>query len=208
SQGTARTTLEILGGEDVEWREMQLIRAGGSPDRGSFEFPEPVGRRRMIRYPAGEQITVPRHVRTRNVRAAINAGGFSSERMAPVLIAAMRAAGLAMRTPLKRLADAAISRLPEGPSPEQRKRVRWMIVSEAVKGEARRGGVMSGIDVYGLTASATATGALLAAAPGFEASGALAPSQAFEPKSFLAELDRFELRWEVSPTGSPVPVEA
>ena len=41
----------------------------------------------MMRYPAGEQITVPRHVSTRNIRASINAGAFSSERLARVYAA-------------------------------------------------------------------------------------------------------------------------
>ena len=40
---------------------------------GSFDFGEPIGRQRMIRYPAGEQITVPRHIPTRRVRTAISA---------------------------------------------------------------------------------------------------------------------------------------
>jgi short subunit dehydrogenase-like uncharacterized protein len=208
SQGTARTTLEILAGEDVEWSNMEWVEAGGSPSRGSYEFPSPVGRRRMIRYPSGEQITVPRHVSTRNVRATINAGGFSSERMAPVFIATMRAAGLAMRTPLKRLANAAISRLPEGPTAEQRARVRWTIVCEAIRGEEQRKGVIRGKDVYGLTAAAIAQGAMQAARRGFDAGGALAPSQAFEPKAFLAELERFDLRWHVYVDQAAAAVEA
>jgi short subunit dehydrogenase-like uncharacterized protein len=197
SQGTAKTTLEILAGDDLEWRNLEWVKTGGSPSRGSYEFPSPIGRRRMIRYPAGEQITVPRHIATRNVRTSINAGGFSSERMAPVFVATMRAAGLAMRTPLKRVAGAAISRLPEGPTAEQRERMRWTIVCEAVRGEQQRKGVISGKDVYGFTAAAIVQGAMQAASRGFEAGGALAPSQAFDPKDFLAELGRFDVRWHV-----------
>ena len=206
SQGTARTTLEMISGKDLEWSDMEWVEASGGVSRGSYQFPAPAGRQRMIRYPSGEQITVPRHVPTRNVRVDMNAAAFSSDRLAPVLAATMRPAGLAMRTPLKRLANAAISRLPEGQTPEQRERMTWMIVCEAKRGEIERKGIVSGRDVYGLTAAAIARGAILASRRGFEARGALAPSQAFEPKSFLGGLDRFDVRWQVFETRDPVAV--
>jgi short subunit dehydrogenase-like uncharacterized protein len=207
SQGTARTTLEIISGNDLEWRNMEWVEAGGGVSRGTYEFPEPFGRQHMFRYPSGEQITVPRHVPTRNVRASMNTGAFSSERLAPIFAATVRPAGLAMRTPLKRVMNAVISRLPEGQTPEQRKKMTWAIVCEAKRGEVERKGVISGRDVYGLTAAAIVRGAILAARKGFEASGGLAPSQAFDPKSFLTGLERFDVRWQIFETNVPVAVE-
>lgn len=206
SQGTARTTLEIISGHDLEWHNMEWVEARGGLARGTYEFPEPVGRHRMIRYPSGEQVTVPRHIPTRNVRASMNASAFSSDLLAPVFATTMRPASLAMRTPLKRLAGAVISRLPEGPTPEQRERMRWTIVCEAKRGEVERKGVISGKDIYGLTAAAIVRGATIASRKGFKGRGGLAPSQAFEPESFLPELEHFDVRWEIS--DAPVPVEA
>jgi short subunit dehydrogenase-like uncharacterized protein len=208
SRGTAKTTLEIMRGAGVEWRDKEWVDVGGGAGRGTYEFPAPIGRRHMIWYPAGEQITVPRHIPTRNVRTTINAGGFSNERLAPIFAAMVRPAGLAMRTPLKRLAEAAISRLPEGPSAEQRERMLWTIVCEARLGEVERRGVISGRDVYGLTAAALCQGAMIAARRGFEGRGALAPSQAFDPKEFLAGLDRFDVRCTVEGVEIPLAVEA
>jgi short subunit dehydrogenase-like uncharacterized protein len=206
SQGTARTTLEMIGGKDIEWSEGKWVEARGGVSRGAFEFPEPFGRQRMFRYPSGEQITVPRHVPTRNVRASMNAGAFSSDRLAPIFSAMVRPAGLAMRTPLKRLANAAISRLPEGQTPAQRERMTWTIVCEAKRGEVERRGVIAGRDVYGLTAAAIAQGALLASRKGFDGRGGLAPSQAFDPKDFLEGLDRFGVHWRIFETNVPVEV--
>jgi short subunit dehydrogenase-like uncharacterized protein len=208
SQGTARTTLEILRGAGLVWRDGEWAEDGGGAARGVYEFPSPVGRQRMMRYPAGEQITVPRHIETRNVRTAINAGDFSNDRVAQLFTAMVPPASLAMRTPIKRLLDAAISRLPEGPTPAQRDRVRWMIVCEAKRGEAGRKGVISGRDVYGLTAAAIVKGAILTASEGFERRGGLAPSQAFEPEGFLAGLDGFDVHWQVSDTDVPTPAGA
>jgi short subunit dehydrogenase-like uncharacterized protein len=208
SQGTARTTLEMISGKDFEWRNMEWVESSGGVGRGKYDFPEPFGRQRMFRYPSGEQITVPRHVPTRNVRASMNAASFSSERLAPIFEATVRPAGLAMRTPLKRLANALISRLPEGQTPAQRERMTWMITCEAKRGEVERKGVITGRDVYGLTAAAIVQGAMLAAKKGFDARGGLAPSQAFEPESFLAGLERFDVRWQVFETNVPIAVEA
>jgi short subunit dehydrogenase-like uncharacterized protein len=208
SQGTARTTLEIISGAGVEWRDGSWVAADGSPSAGIHEFPAPVGEQRMIRYPSGEQITVPQHVKTRSVRTTMNASAFGPQRLASLTAAMMRPAGLAMRTPLKRLAGAVISRLPEGPTPAQREAMQWMIVCEAKRGEVERRGVIRGRDVYGLTAAAICRGALIAAGSGFGARGALAPSQAFDPKAFLAGLDRFDVRWDVEGAETPLPVEA
>jgi short subunit dehydrogenase-like uncharacterized protein len=208
SQGTARSTLEILSGAGVEWRNGGWTDAGGQVSAGTYEFPAPVGAQRMILYPSGEQITVPRHVATRNVRSTMNISAFAGERLAPLSAAMVRPMGLALRTPLKRLAGAVISRLPEGPTPAQRDRMRWMIVCEAKRGEVTRRGVISGKDVYGLTAAAIRQGAMIAARRGFGARGALAPSQAFDPKDFLDGLDGFDVRWSVEGVESRLPVGA
>jgi short subunit dehydrogenase-like uncharacterized protein len=104
-----------------------------------------------------------------------------------------------MRTPLKRAFGSLISRLPEGPNPEDRARVRFTVVCEVTRGRSVRRGVVRGTDVYGLTAASVANGALIAARGGIPASGGLAPSQAFDPGRFLDDLSRFEVRWEVEP---------
>ena len=208
SHGTARSAVEIISGHAIEWRDGTWARAGGGIGAGTFDFPEPVGRQRMIRYPAGEQITVPRHIRTGNVRTTMNASAFGNGRLAAIAAPLARPAGLVMRTPLKRLADAVISRLPEGPTPAQRERMRWIVVCEAKRGEVQRRGVISGKDVYGLTAASIRQAAVIAAGQGFDARGALAPSQAFDPKDFLAALAEFEVRWQVDGVESSLPVEA
>jgi short subunit dehydrogenase-like uncharacterized protein len=204
TQGTARSALEILSGEDIEWTNLKWQPAPGSIARGSFEFPEPVGRQRLIRYPSGEQITVPRHVATRNVRTTMNTASVAPGAGAAVQLLG-RPMGLALRTPLKRLISTGISRLPEGPSPERRASARYTIVCDAVRGEERSRGVLSGRDLYGLTADTVSRGALIAAGRGFSATGALAPSQAFDPEEFLGAVDdRFELRWQVDRPREPV----
>jgi short subunit dehydrogenase-like uncharacterized protein len=207
SRGTMLSTLDILSGGAVEWRKLQWLPAEKIYGGESFEFPEPIGRQRMIRFPAGEHITVPRHIPTRQVRTLLTAATYAPHPSLGALMPLLaRPTGLALRTPLKRALRAAVSRLPEGPSPEDRAGDRFTIVCEIVRGTQLRRGLLRGTDAYGLTAVMVAKGALLAAERGFSASGALAPSQAFEPGSFLSGLGRHGIEWEVAGAEQREPV--
>lgn len=185
THGTALSALEMMRGGDVVWRDGGMRAAPRSADGGRWRFPEPLGEQRMLRYPAGEQITVPRHVETRRVTTLLN-GMVVPPRLMPLTIAATPLLGLAMRTPLRRAAGALVRRAPAAPSESARKESRFTLSCEArsVSGETRRGALRGG-DVYGLTAISLAHGAQLCADPSFDRSGALAPAQAFDPTSFL-----------------------
>jgi short subunit dehydrogenase-like uncharacterized protein len=204
SRGTAFSLLEILAGNGVEWRDQRWQPASGRLDLGDFDFPEPIGRQRLLRFPIGEQISVPRHVPTRNVTTTLNASLISGDRLTALAGPLMTAGGLAMRTPLKRAAAALISRRPEGPTPDERDRSRWMIVCEAKAGDVEGRGVIGGKDVYGFTGAAISKGAVQAARSDFKRSGALAPSQAFDPEDFLGGFERFDLRWYLERAPQPV----
>jgi short subunit dehydrogenase-like uncharacterized protein len=209
SRGTMLSTLDILSGGAVEWRKLQWLPAERIYGGESFQFPDPIGRQRMLRFPAGEHITVPRHIPTRRVRTLLTAATYAPHpRLGALMPLLARPTGFALRTPLKRAVRAAVSRLPEGPTPEERARDRYTIVCEVTRGDRTRRGVLHGTDAYGLTAALISKAALVAAGSGFSASGALAPSQAFEPKSFLSGLERFGLEWEISGAEERVPVEA
>jgi short subunit dehydrogenase-like uncharacterized protein len=209
SQGTMRSTLDILSGDAVEWRKLQWLPAEKIYSGESFEFPEPIGRQRTLRFPAGEHITLPRHIPTRRVRTLLTSATYAPHPSLGALMPLLaRPTGLALRTPLKRALQAAISRLPEGPTLEQRADERYTIVSEVTRGKRTRRGELRGRDAYGLTAALVTKGALAAARGEIPRAGALAPSQAFDPSSFLDGLDRFGIEWEVAAPREPVPAEA
>jgi short subunit dehydrogenase-like uncharacterized protein len=152
----------------------------------------------MIRYPSGEHITVPKHVRTRRVRTLLTASTAIPlpvlPRFAPLVMVPFQ---VAMRTPLRRGVAALVPRLPEGPSEESRRRSRFAIACEARTGSRTRRGTVSGSDLYGLTAVTTVEGALRCAAPGYAGKGALAPSQAFDPREFLGALEARGVEYEI-----------
>jgi short subunit dehydrogenase-like uncharacterized protein len=198
TRGTALSGLEIMRGGDVVWSDRDWRPAPRSADGGRWHFPDPIGEQRMLRYPAGEQITVPRHVDTARVRTLLN-GMVVPPRLMPVAAAASPLLGLAMRTPLRSAVGALIRQLPAAPSEEDRKKARFTISCEARGRSGARRGIVRGGDVYGLTSVSLAQGALLCADPGFDRKGALAPAQAFDPISFFAALADFGVSIEVEP---------
>jgi short subunit dehydrogenase-like uncharacterized protein len=198
THGTALSGLEIMRGGDVVWSDGDWQQAPRSADGGRWHFPDPLGEQRMLRYPAGEQITVPRHVETARVRTLLN-GMVVPPRLMPLATVSSPLLGLAMRTPLRSAMGALIRRLPAAPSERNRKASRFTISCEARGKAGARRGTVRGSDVYGLTAVSLAHGAQLCADRGYERSGALAPAQAFDPTSFFAALAEFGVSAEVEP---------
>jgi short subunit dehydrogenase-like uncharacterized protein len=198
THGTALSGLEIMRGGDVVWSDGDWRPAPRSADGGRWRFPEPIGEQRMLRYPAGEQITVPRHVETARVRTLLN-GMVVPPRLMPLAVISSPLLGLAMRTPLRRAMGGLIRRLPAAPDERGRKASRFTISCEARGESGVRRGTVRGSDVYGLTAVSLAHGAMLCADPAYDRSGALAPAQAFDPASFFAALADSGVAVEVEP---------
>jgi short subunit dehydrogenase-like uncharacterized protein len=201
TRGTALSALEMMSAGDVEWVDGGYREADRSVGRGEFDFPSPIGRRRVGRYPAGEQITVPKHVETRAVRTLIDLRALMGVDLGPLAAPAMAAAGYAMQTPLRAAIAGLVDRLPEGPDEDARRAARYTIVCEARGAGGGRRGIVRGSDVYGITAVCTVEAALRMATPGFEGKGALAPAQAFDPADFLGTLGEHGVAHEIAELG-------
>lgn len=93
---------------------------------------------------------------------------------------------------------AAIDSMPEGPDDEQRRKGRWTISVEASGPDGHTvHGEVEGTDGYGKTAVIAVEAARRLVADGAKA-GVLAPSQAFDPKSFMDFLSGHGVRWRIT----------
>lgn len=201
TRGTALSALEMVKGGDLVYRDGRWLPAPRYVGAGSFDFPSPIGSRRVGRYPAGETITVGRHVEVGSVRTVIELRSLIGLPLGPFSAPAMTGSGLLMATPLRGALSRLIERLPEGPSAAERQAVRFTLVCEAAHAGGSRRGVLRGSDIYGITAVTLAEGATRMAASGYAAAGALAPSQAFDPAGFLGCLEPFGITTEIEPLG-------
>jgi short subunit dehydrogenase-like uncharacterized protein len=198
SRGTLRSGLEMMKGGDVVYDDGDWRPASGGVFRASFDFPPPIGRQGMSRYPSGEVITVPRHTRTRRVVSLVTTRTAVPSSAAAALMPYLQPGlELALRTPLRGLLQQAVRVLPEGPPEHERRAAAWTIVADARAEDGRRSrGVVRGVDVYGLTAVILVHAATLLSAPGSERAGALGPAAAFDPVAFLNFLGDHGVSWQ------------
>ena len=134
THGTMLSVLETMRGGRVVHENGYGRIVPGRVGLHSFDFPDPIGAVTMIDYPSSEVLTVPRHVRARNVNSLLSANLLGPK---PVQMAApmMTTVGpLLARTPALKLMRAAIRRLPEGPTIKQRQSVTFTVVGTAIEG--------------------------------------------------------------------------
>ncbi|MCB0870030.1 MAG: saccharopine dehydrogenase NADP-binding domain-containing protein [Solirubrobacterales bacterium] len=204
SQGTMRSGIEMIKGGDVEWRERALRPASQAVARPDFSFGGKLGarlgRQKMMHYPSGEHITVPKHLSPRSVETGLTVASFAPNPASQAIMPAFtKGLALAMRTPLRQLMSKAISAMPEGADAESRSAENFVIACEVTSARESARGTLTGTDVYGLTAALIVEGAVRAARGEARGTGALAPATAFDPADFLSGFDRFKLEWEIDP---------
>lgn len=176
SRGTRRTIGEVMSQGQVAWENGRLVdsRFGATTRKMRFPF----GERTVVEWSGTEPLTVPQHTDVRNVRSYIRA---------PALAAKAGGVGR-LAAPLVRLG----SRFgPAGPSEESRRKSRFTVVAEArgPGGEGRA--VLTGTDVYGLTARLIVVGAQALMAGEARGTGVLAPAEAFDARTLAGRLEPF-----------------
>ncbi len=198
SRGTLRSGLEMMKGGDVVYDEGDWGAAPAGVFRASFDFPAPLGRQAVSRYPSGEVITVPRHTETRRVASLVTTRTAAPNGIVAALMPYLQPGfELSLRTPLRGLLQRAVALLPEGPPEEARRAAAWTIVADAHAEDGRRSrAVARGTDVYGLTAVILTHAATLLTEPGYDRAGALGPAAAFDPVAFLDFLGDHGVSWE------------
>jgi len=207
SRGTMLSALEMMKpGAAVEYRDGAWQTANPGVFRASFEFGPPIGRVPVGPYPAGEAVTVPRHTDVRTVRTVLTTRAAFPAPLVPAAPWLLPVLGQALRTPLGPLLGRAIDRMPEGPPEDERRAAEWTIVAQ---GRTRDGqpvrGVVSGRDVYGLTARALVWAAARIEGGEHAGAGALGPAAAFEPEAILAALEDFGVKWDAPAAPGAVP---
>jgi short subunit dehydrogenase-like uncharacterized protein len=174
SPGTRRTVGRAMSQPVVSYEDGALVGSRFGASTREVEFP--FGRTRVVEWTGTEPLTVPRHTQARGVRSFVTVP-------LPGLVA--RAAPLGpLAAPLVRLS----ARLRRGPSAERRSATRWTVVGEARGGGKGRRTTLTGHDVYGLTALLVVRAAEALRGGRVEATGALAPAEAFEPRALLERL--------------------
>lgn len=185
SKGTIRSVLGIIteGGEWLTDGQSKAMRAGEA-ERWA-PLPAPFGPKRTVAMPIAEARLAPMHLDLNSARTFVTAG--TLQRLGirfglPLMGAALGTSWGAWTL------ERALAPLPEGPNEEQRARGKWTLLAEASAGEQWRNVVVTGTDVYGLTAEFLTAGALRMLADDFTTTGVRAPVDAVGLETLHKEL--------------------
>jgi len=185
SQGTKRSALRMLQSDGFAYVDGAWVTEVPARHMVFVDFPNPVGRVAAVSFPSAEVVTIPQHMQAREVRTFL-----SMPRAAARVLSASGAVvrGLA-RSPLGSMLSSLIGEGTDGPEDVIRRGDTFHVCidlsgSRGGKIEARRV-VLSGKDVYGLTAAIARQGAQLLTAGLHTGAGVLAPAAAFRPRDFL-----------------------
>lgn len=186
SAGTLRSTLDIVA-SSARWIENGRpisVRLGGR-ERWA-PMPPPLGPRRGASFPLAIGHLAPLHLDLEAFGTYATVGSW--ERVG------LKALGPSLRLALavpggRSLIERAIARGPEGPTEDERTR-KFTILAEAVEGDRWRNVVVTGADVYGLTAELLAAAALRMAESGYTGKGVMSPVQATGLDFLQTELEK------------------
>lgn len=186
SMGTRRSALGILASK-APWLEGGEPRPVGAGDEERWApLPHPLGPRLSVSFPFAICHLAPRHLDLTTFETYVVTSG--PERVA------MRTGAPLLRkllhSKVSTLAEKVVGRGDDGPTDEERLTSRWTLLAEALGPEGWRNVVLTGIDVYGLTADLLATAACEMATDGYDRSGVLAPVEAVGLEVLEQELRR------------------
>lgn len=195
SGGTARSVLDILAGGGAAWTGGRLVSEPVAARRWRVAFPEPVGPRGAVSFPAPEVVTVGRTTGARQVRAYLVVPGsvLAPAAARPVQALTRAAAG----TPIWSVVQRAVERLPEGPDRQARARVRSAVLVELNGPAGVRGAWARMGDPYETTARIVVGVARRVLDRGSALPGVLTPTQALggEAGDLLDEVGATWTRW-------------
>ncbi|MDQ4095869.1 MAG: saccharopine dehydrogenase NADP-binding domain-containing protein [Actinomycetota bacterium] len=173
SRGTAKSVVDIItsaGPWLVDGRRVDVTP--GQYARWS-PMPSPLGPRYAISFPLAEAQLAPLHLDLNSLRLFVTVG-----RAQAAALKAMPVTKAILSLPGARAGlEAVIERTISGPG-EKARGARWTILGEARAVDRRRNVVLSGRDVYGLTAEMLAAAAVRMSEPDFNEVGVIAPVQA------------------------------
>jgi short subunit dehydrogenase-like uncharacterized protein len=174
SRGTRETISRVMTQAQVAWEDGRRVPSRFGATTRTVRFP--FGERTVVEWSGTEPLTVPRHADVRNVRSYVRLPG---------LVARFGGLGR-LAAPFVR-ATARIG--PAGPSEAARQKNRFAVVAEATGPGGSGRAVLTGRDVYGLTALLLVRGAQALLAGEARGAGVLAPAEAFDARTLASRLE-------------------
>ncbi|OBC03442.1 hypothetical protein A5784_14590 [Mycobacterium sp. 852013-50091_SCH5140682] len=165
------------------------------PRTSFFDFPPPIGRRRVGLYPVAEVFTIPWHIDVDRLTTRLTTSTLGPAPLGRFLPAIANTAGALMRTPARPLIERGVAAMWRGSASgiAEGDPTRFMVAVHARGKTGTARGWIRGRGIYDITAPITAEAATRASQQNFTSTGTLAPSQVLDLDHLLGALDGFDL---------------
>ena len=200
---TLAARLEGMRREWFDW-DGELRAHRRWPETTWFDFPEPVGRRRVGIYPTPDVFTIPRHTGARRVRTYLTTSTLTQEPAGRFLPVVANTAARLMRTRARPLVERMFAASWKWEREKEQDPTKFDVVVKGSGPDGERRASLRGRGIYDLTAPIVADATLRLLADGPPHPGALAPAELLEPRSFLDALAPHGLSYEL-PAASTKP---
>jgi short subunit dehydrogenase-like uncharacterized protein len=202
--GTTRSRLASMRKEWLSYEDDGLRARRGWPKTTWFDFPEPVGRKRVMVYPTPDSLTVPRHTSAHRVGSYMRTSSLAPRALEPFLPLLATAGGRLLRTPLRPLVEAIFSRTWRTYAPgKAQDKTAFVIAVRITAQAAARNATVRGRHLYEITAPLMVEAATRLMTNGPPRAGTLAPAQAFEPAELLDALAAYGVTYEIADAPGP-----
>jgi short subunit dehydrogenase-like uncharacterized protein len=202
--GTTRSRLASMRKEWLSYEDGGLRAHRGWPKTTWFDFPDPVGRKRVMAYPTPDSLTVPRHTSARRVGSYMRTSALAPRPLEPFLPLLATAAGRLLRTPLRPLVEAVFSRTWRTYAPgKAQDKTAFVIAVRITARSGERTATVRGRHLYEITAPLMVEAATRLVRNGPPRAGTLAPAQAFEPSKLLDALAPYGVTYEIQDAPAP-----
>lgn len=179
----------------------------GMPRTSFFDFPAPIGRRRVGLYPVAEVFTIPWHINVDRLTTRLTASTLAPRPLERALPMMANVAGAVMRTPARSFVERVIAAMwhASAVGVAQSDPTRFMVAVDARGKSGMARTWLSGRGIYDITAPITAQAAVLVSQGGVERVGTVAPAHVFKLDSLVSELRGFDLEYGATANRSGAP---
>jgi short subunit dehydrogenase-like uncharacterized protein len=204
SGGTVGARLETLVDPVLLQYDGGIVDLRRTPPTRIFDFPAPIGARRVMRYPAADALTIPRHLAVRRVSTYMTTSTLAPphvERFVPHLT---RWTGRALRSPARALVERAVIARWGGSHERYEDDPTTFDIAARLSGSAgARTALVSGRGIFDICGPLTARIAGRVVDPSFARSGVVSAPEIVEAEDFLNGLAAHGVTYSIGPIEEP-----
>jgi short subunit dehydrogenase-like uncharacterized protein len=204
SGGTVAARLETLVDPVLLQYDNGIVDLRRTPPTRFFDFPAPIGARRVMRYPAADALTIPRHLAVRRVSTYMTTSTLAPAHLERFVPGLTRWTGRALRSPARALVERTVVARWGGSHQRYQDDPTTFEITARLSGSAgARTAVVSGRGIFDICGPLTARIAGRVADPSFDRSGVVSAPHIVEAEDFLNGLAAHGVTYSIGPIEEP-----